>query len=411
MKNLFNSIGKMRLENLFISRYTPDNGPIMARQWSDNGPMKIHKIAATMALLFIVGAGPMWGDETLLFQETFGVGDGDGARTWDMDYADQSGVSAVYGDATYTVTSAKQTKNSTNASLNTVANNTEATFVAGPLDVSDYESLKVVYDWQAGTTANKTYYTKLYYKTAADGSYTEITKASGTNTTTFSAQTFSSIPAAAEVSTLYLKVAWKSENVSSMIDNFKLYGTEGCAYKITLNTPTKTGTGTITFDETSPVKTCDGETTVTATATPGKGYYCSSLSFSGGSVEVSPNPSTTKPAYPSAQEYTLTFAQNTNATLTSSVTFTAYTDKFQDYMHGNSISNKNGNYNTMPAAPSDATPGDDYCAEKHYHFVGWVLESSINNDGTLKDDAVVVPAAESGHYATGVTWVAVWAQE
>ena len=194
--------------------------------------------------------------------------------------------------------------------------------------------------------------------------------------------------------------------------SFTFYELVECDKKITLDTPSKTGTGTIVFDKTSPVATCDGETTVKATVTPGAGYYCSSLSFSGGDVDVSPDPTDTKPAYPSAQEYTLTFDQNTNATLTSSVTFSSYTDQFKDYMHGNSISNKSGNYGTMPASPGDATPGDNYCSKKHYKFAGWVVESEIDLEtGALKDGATVVPAGETGHYATGVTWYAVWAKE
>lgn len=99
------------------------------------------------------------------------------------------------------------------------------------------------------------------------------------------------------------------------------------------------------------------------------------------------------------------------ANVTITATWTSNTDQFKDYIHGNTIGNKTGNYGTMPAALSDETPGDTYCEEKHYKFIGWVLSTSINDDGTLKNDAVIVPAGDGGHYATNVIWNAVWADE
>ena len=62
---------------------------------------------------------------------------------------------------------------------------------------------------------------------------------------------------------------------------------------------------------------------IVATVTPAAGYECTALSFTGGSVSVSPSIESNKPAYPSSQDFTLSFAQNTNATLTTSATFTA----------------------------------------------------------------------------------------
>ena len=179
-----------------------------------------------MALVAMLTIGiPVWGEEVLLFGETFGTGNGSGARDWSMDYKDQSGVTSVYSGASYTVTSAKQTKNSTDAALNTTTNGTEATFIVGPLNVSSYESLKVTFNWNAGSTG-ATYYAKLYYATSESGSYTEITKTTGSAGSGWYLQTFSSIPVAAQVSTLYLKVAWSTSNTNAMIDDFSLYGTE-----------------------------------------------------------------------------------------------------------------------------------------------------------------------------------------
>ena len=205
---------------------------------------------------------------------------------------------------------------------------------------------------------------------------------------------------------------------ASKIDDIKIYDalpTESCTNKITWSDPTKTGTGTLTFDKSSGVATCDGGNTLQATVTPGQGFKCTALSFSvsDGTVDIDPEIVTTElPVYPSSAQYDLTFAEDQSATLSASVTFTAFTDQFKDIMHGNSISNKSGNYGGMPAALSDETPGDDYCSEKHYKFAGWVVESDIDLDtGRLKDGATIVPAGDTGHYATGVTWYAVWAKE
>ena len=99
------------------------------------------------------------------------------------------------------------------------------------------------------------------------------------------------------------------------------YCTSCCATNVTLSDPSITGTGaTITFDKVSPVATCDGSKTVTATVTVTAGYQVTELSFSGGSVNVSPAIST---PLTSSQNYTLTFAEGTNATLTTTATVSA----------------------------------------------------------------------------------------
>ncbi len=106
-----------------------------------------------------------------------------------------------------------------------------------------------------------------------------------------------------------------------------------CSNKITIGTPSVTGSGTVTFtyggdavaagDE---IETCDDDIEIIATVTPASGYACSDLSFTGGSVAVSPTIGAgNRPAYPSSQEYTLSFSSGANATLSTSVTFTAKT--------------------------------------------------------------------------------------
>ena len=105
---------------------------------------------------------------------------------------------------------------------------------------------------------------------------------------------------------------------------YSKYLTTCCDKAITVSSPTITGEGTIEFTpSTSPIATCDDDVEIVATVTPAAGYECTALSFTGGSVSVSPSIESNKPAYPSSQDFTLSFAQNTNATLTTSATFTA----------------------------------------------------------------------------------------
>ena len=85
-------------------------------------------------------------------------------------------------------------------------------------------------------------------------------------------------------------------------------------------------------------------------------------------------------------------------------------DWFVDIMHDNTMVEKQGSY-SMPAALSDASKGDDYCDEKHYHFLGWVEDSDLNDDGTLKDGYTLYPAGDAGHTANNKTYYAVWGKE
>ena len=85
-------------------------------------------------------------------------------------------------------------------------------------------------------------------------------------------------------------------------------------------------------------------------------------------------------------------------------------DWFIDIMHDNETIEKQGSY-SMPSALSDASKGATYCDEKHYHFLGWVEESEINDDGTLKSGYTLYPAGHSGHTAANTTYYAVWGEE
>ncbi len=120
------------------------------------------------------------------------------------------------------------------------------------------------------------------------------------------------------------------KNLSTV--SYSDYLTTCCDKNITIGNPSITGNGAVTFtfggDAISAgdvVETCSKAQNVVATVTPSSGYECTSLTFSGGSVSVSPTPGASNyPAAPSSQNYTLSFAQGTtSATLATSVTFTA----------------------------------------------------------------------------------------
>ena len=135
------------------------------------------------------------------------------------------------------------------------------------------------------------------------------------------------------------------------------YVTMCCANDITISDPTITGEGEITFDQESPVATCLGATTITATVTPATGYTCTALSFSGGSVSVDPTTASTVP-FESATEFELSFAQNTDATLTTSATFSQImvsSLKLQATQTGQD--SKVGNDLTMACYPKEGQTG------------------------------------------------------
>lgn len=187
-----------------------------------------------VVILAIVGSMPMWGTEpTVLFHETFGD-NSNSARDWKDSYSVKSGVSAVYSSVTYTVTNVKQGKNttgSTKSGLNQSTSGTDAILIVGPLSVASYTNLTVTYQWKAASVS-KTYSTKLYYATSSSGSYTEVS-GTGNGATTFVTRSYT-LPAAAQVSTLYLKVVWNTSNTQAIIDELKLQGVASAGSTYTL---------------------------------------------------------------------------------------------------------------------------------------------------------------------------------
>lgn len=162
--------------------------------------------------------------EQVLFHETFGNNTGK-ARAWSDTYSVKTGVSAVYsGISSYTVTNAKQGKNTTGSTLsglNQSTSGTDAVLIIGPLNVSSAEDMVLTYQWNAASIKG-TYSTSLYYATSSTGEYNEVA-GTGSGSTTFVERSYT-LPAAAQVSTLYLKIIWNTSNTQAVIDEVDLTG-------------------------------------------------------------------------------------------------------------------------------------------------------------------------------------------
>ena len=171
----------------------------------------------------------------LLYGESFGNNTGS-QRDWSDSYSVKSGVSDVYSRITgYTITNAKQSKNtvgSTNSGLVQSTQGTDASIIIGPLNVADYKNLSLTYQWRAGSI-KETYSTTAYYATSANGSYTELT-GTGNGATTFVTRSYT-LPAAAQVATLYLKIVWNTSNTQGVIDEVQLSGTSAATLTQKLN--------------------------------------------------------------------------------------------------------------------------------------------------------------------------------
>jgi len=170
----------------------------------------------------------------LLFGETFGDNSGS-ARAWNDSYSVKSGVSDVYSGITgYTITEAKQSKNNSGSTASGLMSTqgTEASIIIGPLNVADYSGLTLTYQWKA-SSVSATYYSKAYYATSSTGTYTELI-GTGTGATTFVERSYT-LPASAQVGTLYLKIVWKTSNANGFIDEVQLSGTSAGTLTKTLN--------------------------------------------------------------------------------------------------------------------------------------------------------------------------------
>ena len=173
----------------------------------------------TLVMLFGLNA---WG-ATTLFHETFG-NNSEKARDWKDSYSVKSGIGAVYSSVGYTITNAKQSKNTVGAvksGLTQTTSNKDASIVIGPLNAAACSEMVLTYKWNAGSTKG-TYSTSASYATSVDGKYTALT-CDAKGATSFVECKYT-LPVEAQVSTLYLKIVWNTSNTQAVIDEVDLSG-------------------------------------------------------------------------------------------------------------------------------------------------------------------------------------------
>jgi len=189
----------------------------------------------------------------LLFGESFGD-NSNSARVWADSYSVKNGVSAVYSGASYTVTNAKQSKNTMGQTASALVSSSGAvgTFIVGPLNVADYSNLTVsnYFGMSSGSWSSNSYM-KLYYSTstASNRTYTEVSR-TDSNTPSGAVSSNSNLvqatydlPQAAQSNTLYLKFEFycyqlnknSQEIGQAYLDEVQLSGSSGTPLTATLN--------------------------------------------------------------------------------------------------------------------------------------------------------------------------------
>ena len=84
-------------------------------------------------------------------------------------------------------------------------------------------------------------------------------------------------------------------------------------------------------------------------------------------------------------------------------------DTYIDRMHGASTQYMCGSYNAPNLSDDDSLSGTD-CQKNYPTFQGWVAESDINLDGTLKAGATIISNG-AAMTATGITYYSIWGEE
>ena len=231
-------------------------------------------------------------------------------------------------------------------------------------------------------------------KGSAHGSPVSITgKAEGNRTCTFGAKT--PVGSRLTPNTLYfVGVTPTYEGDDDYCDE----GTEVTASTTTNQVYTVTyaagagGSGSVT-DNNSPYEAGDE-----VTAKSSDGFSKCGSHFDGWTYSPAQSVTDGKFTMPSSNvTITATWAANDN-------------DVYYDWMSSVETStNKSGSYST-PAAISDKVEAVG-CEGQHKHFIGWVVEDDINDDGSLKSGATIYSAGQSGMCAEGKNYYAVWADE
>ena len=162
-----------------------------------------------------------------LFHETFGD-NSDGARNWDDEYSVKSGVASVYKDAKYTITNAKQSKNTVGKEKSGLAQSSEknpALFIAGPFHLSSTKDVKISYYWKAASIKG-TYTAKIFYSTDEGENYTEIEHSFKPQKASEFVEVKVSLPNEALVNNTYIKIELNTnvKGAQAVIDEFDISG-------------------------------------------------------------------------------------------------------------------------------------------------------------------------------------------
>lgn len=162
-----------------------------------------------------------------LFHETFGD-NGDKARDWSDEYSVKSGVESVYKDIKYTITNAKQSKNSVGKEKSGLAQSSEKTpalFIAGPFHLSSTKDVKISYHWKAASIKG-TYTAKIFYSTDEGINYTEIEHSFKPTTASAFVEVKVSLPNEALVNNTYIKIELNTnvKGAQAVIDEFDIAG-------------------------------------------------------------------------------------------------------------------------------------------------------------------------------------------
>ena len=216
-----------------------------------------QRLLTLLCLLCCLSASTAWAD-TKLFHEGFGDNSGS-ARVWNDSYKEQSGIAAIYGNAAYTITNAKQTKNnqgSTSSGISQTSQGKDAVFLVGPLDLSNCSGVTLSYQWKAASVKG-TYTTNVYYGTSTSGEFTEIANTAVGATSFVNVSVI--VPTAALVTNAYFKVVFNTSNTQAIIDEFDLSGTYNGTVVEKVKTPTFSPAGGEFTEAQNVTIACDTE--------------------------------------------------------------------------------------------------------------------------------------------------------
>ena len=347
----------------------------------------------------------VWG-ETILFHETFGS-NSSSARVWSDTYSVKSGISSVYSDAAYIMTNLKQSKNTvgcTESGLVQTTTGTDASIEIGPLNVANYENMKLSFMYKAGSVKG-TYKRSAQYKISSNDTWKNLTVSGSQEASSCNEQT-ATLPETAEgIETLYIKIIFNTSNTQATVDEVELVGTEKitCDKKVTITKASATGgsfkvrQGSASGTEISSggkIDNCDADVVVVVVPSANSNYTCTAVTATN---------STSISGADANGNYTVTYAKGSNISSSITVTFTEnqkYTVTWMVDKEESSTEDvyENGKVSSVP------TVKELPCGDK---FVGWTTDPIT----TPQDNAptVFTTVAGSPTITKATTFYAVFA--